>query len=1230
MAIPSRPTAESQTQPGHAPVPAYETPMYRVGRKGLNLVKAIDDLAPEELSRSLNMRSLYGGMLETRPGQTALATTTGTDRVHSISRLNDPAASSFTLLAGSSTNVYRGQTGALTLIDSNYSGDPLTFVAANMPLTGTPFTFIGDRSRNRKVDRTNAVAIIGLPPGGIISTAMIGQSRQEIATFDASDGTAAASWTATAGRDRATVPNASGAPVLSDIVGGVVQVVTTVGAATGAYDNIISIARTLNLNFLDVAQTVAATDDDLIHILFNVSDPQYLEEIKIYFVVSPFTAGAVPGNSVNNTQAYFKAFRPNDFTDFHERRISSLDASQELRTNTLLQDFKTDANVTDPKDPNVGGATEIGRVAQPSIAAGRNVYAEFGILGVPLRRGEFGRVGLDQTLALNWSTVTGIVIVVQTNTNQPITFLFNEWFIYGGSGPDVCDADAQKYDYRVRNFNIKTGAKGNPSAVQAEARWLSPLRQTVQVTPNAALAPPHADLRQQLFRRGGSAATSLDWYYVGINGSDGGVITDTSGDDTAVTEETLEIDNDQPVTSVNSSGVTVLNQVVPIFFMVEDYMFALGDPNQPGRLYRSKRGYPESWPADQYQDVCAASEELMNGGALATAGFCFSRTRLYSILLNSDGSWTTEPTACSEGLVGRWAMALTPFGIAFVSAFGVRLTTGGAPERLSEDWIDPLFRGDTVRGLAPIDFTVPTALQLAYYKDELWMTYQDTGAVRRHLLYNFFTKTWRPYLFGEPLACVYGEPVQGASSRLLLGGNATGQVYTHSGFSDDGAAISYACRTGAYDFGEPRIEKLLSEIILDAELQTATLTVQAYLNDELTTVTGQVVVGVAGLRRYTFEPFGTSPMRARNVAVELSGSAPTDARLAFNALGVSRQFQPAITLNQPTPWEELPGGEGYVWGCLITCDTGNTSRTVLVETTTNNGSVTTVATLTVLADGRKKLPFSWTSVLAQQIRLRPTGTCIPWIRFKVEWLSDPEPPRLLGWDTNWEDFGTMADKWLKGYLLEADTFNAAKTVVIDYIGDSGAVQLAAQSNSLTFNGRGVQHLTFSKLRGRLFRLRATDANFGKFYKWQPIFDEEPLSLRLWQTQERPHQGLEGRWQKPLEGWISIRSSAAVNLRILSYGAAGALLDTSNYTLVSTVGAKQKIRVPLNPAKGLLFEYLLSSSSAFWLYKEESELLVEDFNSGEARWCPLPASNDDLDPARQMGNSISAARTPGGA
>jgi hypothetical protein len=161
-------------------------------------------------------------------------------------------------------------------------------------------------------------------------------------------------------------------------------------------------------------------------------------------------------------------------------------------------------------------------------------------------------------------------------------------------------------------------------------------------------------------------------------------------------------------------------------------------------------------------------------------------------------------------------------------------------------------------------------------------------------------------------------------------------------------------------------------------------------------------------------------------------------------------------------------------------------------------------------------------------------------------------------------------------------------------------------------------------------LRSTDANFGKFYKWSPIFDEEPLQITRWETQERPFPGMEGKWMKPLEAFVSIRSAGSVTWQITTYGLSGVALNTSSYTIPSTAGAKQKVRVPLNATKGLLFAHLFTAAAGFWLYKEESDMLVEDWVSGEARWMSLWGANDDLDPARQMGNASVQAATPGGA
>ena len=1229
---PTRPTSEIQVWPGHSPVPTWECPMATIGRKGLNLVDGIDDLDAQELSRMNNVMSTYGSPVWVRPGQTALGTTTAA-RVNALYRLNDPNASAFARFAGVGTALYRGTTGAFSSVDTGYSGDPLTFCGISMPLSGAPYVAIGDRTRNRKISRTGSIELYGIPPATLTSTAVNGANTLDIALFDAADGTQSANWTATAGQDRTTpIPNATGTPTLTDVVlgggGNAVEMLTDPsGAGTGiGYDSIISIPLTLDLTaFSGGGGTIE--DQDLIHLLFNVSEPRFLEEIKIYFVTSTFTAGSIPGASADNINAWYKAVRQNDFTFFHERLISSTTASTTLRQNELLQSFKRNANVQNPRasQVNQAGVTEIGRVAQPQMQPGRNVWFQSGIIDAPIRRGDFARVGND--LTTGWSTITGIVIVVQTNTNEPLTIQFADWFCSGGSGPDTIDPASQSYDYRVINYNPATGSKGNPSAVQAEAAWVDPHRQAVTITPGASGI---AALVQQAFRRGGSATTSDDWRFVGQSASDGAAIVDELSDDQILEEETLEIDNDMPVTSVTAAGATVLNQAVSVFFAVEDYVFACGDPLQPGTLYRSKRGFPEAWPAIDYFPVCAPSEQLMNGGQIASQGFVFSRTRMYSIILNADDTWTTEPTGCAEGLVGRWALAVTPYGIAFVSPFGVRLTGGGAPEQLSDEMIEPLFKGETVRGLNPIDLADPTNLQLAYYDSELWLTYEDTSNGRHHLVYNFLDKNWRHYAFGVPVSCVYGEPIEGAAASTLLGAGSTGAIYTHDGFSDAGSAIAWSFRTGAQHFGNPRNEKLYGEIVLDAELQTGTIDVQPHLNDELTPGTTVSSTGTAGARRYIYENFGTVPQRARNVSINVSGNAPTGARQYFNRMGITYHMQPEITLNLPTPWEEMPGGEGYLWGVIITFDTGAADRTILVEYTVNNGGVSTAATLTVNADGRKKIPYSFPSVLAQQARLRPTGTCEPWIRYKVEWLTDPEPVRIPGWDSNWESFGTYADKWIKGYLIEADTFGVAKTVVLDLVTDLGVQTLAANTLTLTRTGRGIYHHSFAKLRGRLFRLRATDTNYGKLFKWQPIFDEEPLGLTRWETQERPHEGLEGKWQKPLEGLLTLRSSATVTLTITCQGYGAVVMDTSVYTIASTAGAKHKVRVPFNAAKGLLFTYLFTSAEPLWVYREESDLLVEDWTTGAAIQVPMLPSNDDLDPARTMGNAAVAAATPGGA
>ena len=185
MAIPSRTTAETLVWQGHATQP-YDAPMYRIGRRGLNVQDATDDLDPGELSRMVNVVSKYGGTLDVRPGQTALGTVGGA-RTHSMFRLNDPAAAAFARFAGNDARLERGTTGAFANVDTGYSGDPLTFAGVNMPLTGASYVVIGDRTRNRKISRTGAVEAYGIPPGVLTSTNITARPTRSLVTFLAGD-----------------------------------------------------------------------------------------------------------------------------------------------------------------------------------------------------------------------------------------------------------------------------------------------------------------------------------------------------------------------------------------------------------------------------------------------------------------------------------------------------------------------------------------------------------------------------------------------------------------------------------------------------------------------------------------------------------------------------------------------------------------------------------------------------------------------------------------------------------------------------------------------------------------------------------------------------------------------------------------------------------------------------------------------------------------------------------
>jgi hypothetical protein len=626
--------------------------------------------------------------------------------------------------------------------------------------------------------------------------------------------------------------------------------------------------------------------------------------------------------------------------------------------------------------------------------------------------------------------------------------------------------------------------------------------------------------------------------------------------------------------------------------------------------------------------------------------------------------------------------------------------------------LDPLFRNETVNGYLPIDLTQTSALRLEYHEHELWFTYIDIEDNAQHMIFDFLGGGWRHHSYARQVSVVYSDE-GGTGNLLLFGGRTTGSGYTASGFSDDGLAIPCTYRTGAVNFGRPREDKLFGDIIVDADTQGATLSVLTLLNEEAVTNLPFNLAPSVGRRRFVIDPFGLKPQKARTLSAQISWSAGTVRPILYQ-MGASLIPQPDLTVNRVTQWDDVGHpDEIYLTGLTIDVDTGDVPREFLVEYDLE-GQHLTLGPFTVQAANRHKFKFSWPVVKAHLVRIRPIGDCLAWILYRADWIWDPEPPRIAGWDINeengWDQYvtgvdldcntfnqpksvevyidgvlihtrtvqangrrvvhltvqppvrghllrfvatdanpgllyahrwhsdpepseqtnwnqnftvaGALPDKYLKGVLLECDTFNAFKSVTVEVDG------VVVETLTVVSDGRKVVEFSFPQHEGRVFRLLPVDALPGRLYSLQWIFDQEPLKLSRWESQLIDH-GVQ-HFQTLLYGHVTLRSTAMVTLTLTVQVNESGRSQDFTYEIPTTRGVKQKRFVPFQAVKGVLFKYVLTSSQAFLLYREETQVVVNPWGASQHR-VVQPFGNDDLTvPTRSMiAANLAAARSGGG-
>lgn len=735
--------------------------------------------------------------------------------------------------------------------------------------------------------------------------------------------------------------NAPTQALIAGMVGNAVEFTTDPGAAAGEYSSFADKAVALDLSqYIDGAVTTPATDADPVHFWARTTGVDQ-GVFWLVLISGTFTSGQLPGTGTN--------------------------------LNYFLYPIQT-------------------------LTVG--VWKEFGVPGAMVTRGDFVKFGNP-----DWANITGISIVMSNTAPSSSSQALDDWYMTpSGSGLGPVNPP---YDYRVTNYDPRTGVEGNGSTIQPEANWISDPLDAVQLIPEAY---GDADIRQRFYRRGNTLPGN--WFFVGENTSNGGTFYDTASDAAIAAGPTVPLNHDQPITSIDDDGNALLNQPVPILFgPVQDFFYAVGDPRRPNMVYQSIAGQPDYWPADTVFPACAAGEELVTGCVWGGEGYVASRSRWFRMIPGlSDARQTLiQPSGATKGVITRWAMTVGPDGIHFLSDDGWYVHRGGVQENLTDDDIYPLFNGETADDTPPIDFSEITALRMGTVLNEVWLVFVDTEGSRRCLVLDTLARPgenrWRFVDFAQAPSVVVGEiePGDNPPKLLLVGGaeNATG--YTHTGTSDAGTPIAVQIRTACLNQDAPRQPKQYGDLGVQFNPRGVQVTVEVRVNLDQTALP-IVNLPTLGIPQLAFiNPFGDTPTEGLNLSLEFVWETDQPPPL-LDFVSIAHLFQPGATAQEITDWDDLSTQtEKYFKGCVIDCDTGGVEKTVIVEGTLYGGAVTTIATLTINANGRRKLTFTWPRTAATLIRLRPVDP-ETWTRWAWQWIADEEPLALSRWETEPLDF----------------------------------------------------------------------------------------------------------------------------------------------------------------------------------------------------------------------------------
>lgn len=263
----------------------------------------------------------------------------------------------------------------------------------------------------------------------------------------------------------------------------------------------------------------------------------------------------------------------------------------------------------------------------------------------------------------------------------------------------------------------------------------------------------------------------------------------------------------------------------------QEHAILVRDADNKHYMWFSKRFRPEAVPSTNFIEIGNPDDPLQCAITVAGLLGVFARRTKYRILGNVTTGFVAQEAISQRGTPSPMAALGTQDGIAFVARDGVFLTNLTSPDTEISGKIAPLFFGETVNDMAPLNWDQATAFSAGFFKGRYYLSYVSTDSSTPDTIAVFSRDTGNWYFYDHPVQSLLFEE----DTDLLLGGGLDGFVYIlESGSDDAGTDVSLDVETKDFEGTEGKnIRKLFLKMKIDANTLGETVTVEFYVDDTL-------------------------------------------------------------------------------------------------------------------------------------------------------------------------------------------------------------------------------------------------------------------------------------------------------------------------------------------------------------------------------------------------------------